>query len=66
MMKKKVVINASPDLKQAAKRNKKAITMTEIDEATIKVEVGAEKKSHKITEKSHNSLIRAYNSIKKT
>ncbi len=35
----------------AAKRNKKAITMVEIDEATIKVEVGAEKKSHKITEK---------------
>ncbi len=35
----------------AARRNKKAITMVEIDEATIKVEVGAEKKSHKITEK---------------
>ena len=35
----------------AAKRNKKAITMVEIDEATIKVEVGTEKKSHKITEK---------------
>lgn len=35
----------------AAKRNKKAITMTEIDEATIKVEVGAEKKSRKYTEK---------------
>ncbi|MBE6816048.1 MAG: ATP-dependent zinc metalloprotease FtsH [Ruminococcaceae bacterium] len=35
----------------AAKRNKKAITMVEIDEATIKVEVGAEKKSHRITEK---------------
>ena len=35
----------------AAKRNKKAITMVEIDEATIKVEVGSEKKSHRITEK---------------
>ena len=35
----------------AAKRNKKAITMTDIDEATIKVEVGAEKKSRKYTEK---------------
>ncbi len=35
----------------AAKRNKKAITMVEIDEATVKVEVGAEKKSHKYTEK---------------
>lgn len=35
----------------AAKRNKKAITMTEIDEATVKVEVGAEKKSKKYTEK---------------
>ena len=35
----------------AAKRNKKAITMTEIDEAAVKVEVGTEKKSHKFTEK---------------
>ncbi len=35
----------------AAKRNKKAITMAEIDEATVKVEVGAEKKSHRYTEK---------------
>lgn len=35
----------------AAKRNKKAITMTEIDEATVKIEVGAEKKSRKYTEK---------------
>ncbi len=35
----------------AAKRNKKAITMTEIDEAAVKVEVGTEKKSHKYTEK---------------
>ena len=35
----------------AAKRNKKAITMTEIDEAVVKVEVGTEKKSHKYTEK---------------
>ncbi len=35
----------------AAKRNKKAITMVEIDEATVKVEVGAEKKSRKYTDK---------------
>lgn len=35
----------------AAKRNKKAITMIEIDEAIMKVEAGAEKKSHKYTEK---------------
>ncbi len=35
----------------AAKRDKKAITMAEIDEATIKVEVGAEKKSHRYTDK---------------
>ncbi len=34
----------------AARRNKKAVTMTEIDEAIIKVEVGTEKKSHKYTE----------------
>ncbi len=35
----------------AAKRNRKAITMTDIDEAAVKVEVGTEKKSHKYTEK---------------
>ena len=35
----------------AARRNKKAITMVEIDEATVKVEVGTEKKSHKFSEK---------------
>ncbi len=35
----------------AAKRDKKAISMVEIDEAIIKVEAGAEKKSHKYTEK---------------
>ncbi len=35
----------------AARRGKKAVTMVEIDEATIKVEVGTEKKSHKYTEK---------------
>ncbi len=35
----------------AAKRNKKAITMVEIDEAIIKVSLGAEKKSHKFTER---------------
>ncbi len=34
----------------AARRNKKAITMEEIEEATIKVIVGTEKKSHKRTE----------------
>ncbi len=33
----------------AARRKKKAITMNEIDEATIKVMVGTEKKSHKMT-----------------
>lgn len=35
----------------AARRNKKAITMTEIEEATIKVVMGTEKKSHKMTDK---------------
>ncbi len=35
----------------AARRNKKAITMEEIDEAALKVQVGAEKKSHKMSEK---------------
>ncbi|MBQ4245407.1 MAG: ATP-dependent zinc metalloprotease FtsH [Clostridia bacterium] len=35
----------------AARRNKMAITMAEIDEATIKVLVGTEKKSHKMNEK---------------
>ncbi len=35
----------------AARRDKKAITMTEIDEAIVKVEIGAEKKSHKYTDK---------------
>ncbi len=35
----------------AARRNKKAITMEEIEEATIKVVVGTEKKSHKMSEK---------------
>ena len=34
----------------AARRDKKAITMSEIDEATIKVIVGTEKKSHKMNE----------------
>lgn len=33
----------------AARRKKKAITMNEIDEATIKVMVGTEKKSHRMT-----------------
>ncbi len=35
----------------AARRKKKAITMSEIEEATIKCVVGTEKKSHKITDK---------------
>ena len=34
-----------------ARRNKKSITMDEIEEATIKVVAGTEKKSHKITDK---------------
>ena len=35
----------------AARRDKKAITMTEIEEAMIKVVAGTEKKSHKMTDK---------------
>ncbi len=35
----------------AARKNKKAITMEEIQEATIKVIAGPEKRSHKVTEK---------------
>ncbi|MBQ5969891.1 MAG: ATP-dependent zinc metalloprotease FtsH [Clostridia bacterium] len=35
----------------AARAKKRAITMTEIEEATIKVVVGTEKKSHKMTDK---------------
>ena len=35
----------------AARRKKKALTMAEIEEATIKVVVGTEKKSHKMSEK---------------
>lgn len=35
----------------AARRNKKAITMNEIQEATIKVVMGTEKKSHKMSDK---------------
>ncbi|MBQ7654256.1 MAG: ATP-dependent zinc metalloprotease FtsH [Clostridia bacterium] len=35
----------------AGRHDKKAITQTEIEEATIKVVVGTEKKSHKITDK---------------
>ncbi|MBQ8825174.1 MAG: ATP-dependent zinc metalloprotease FtsH [Ruminococcus sp.] len=35
----------------AARRNRKAITMEEIQEATIKVIAGPEKKSHKVSEK---------------
>lgn len=35
----------------AARRDKKAITMSEIDEAALKVEVGSEKKSHKMSDK---------------
>lgn len=36
----------------AARSGKKAITMAEIDEATLKVEMGSEKKSHKMNEKA--------------
>lgn len=36
----------------AARTGKKAITMEEIDEAALKVEVGSEKKSHKMNEKA--------------
>ncbi len=36
----------------AARRGKKAITMEEIDEASLKVQVGSEKKSHKMNEKA--------------
>ncbi len=36
----------------AARNGKKAITMTEVDEAALNVEVGSEKKSHKMTEKA--------------
>ncbi len=35
----------------AARKNKKALTMQEIGEATVKVVVGTEKKSHKMTDK---------------
>ncbi|MBQ9552159.1 MAG: ATP-dependent zinc metalloprotease FtsH, partial [Clostridia bacterium] len=35
----------------AARKNKKAITMQEIEEATVKVVVGTEKKSHKLSDK---------------
>lgn len=35
----------------AARRNKKAITMKDIEEATIKVVAGPEKKSHKVSDK---------------
>ena len=35
----------------AARRDKKAVTMQEIEEATVKVVVGTEKKSHKMTDK---------------
>lgn len=38
----------------AARRNKKAITMLEIEEATIKVVAGPEKKSHKVNERDKN------------
>ena len=36
----------------AARTGKKAITIAEIDEAALKVEVGSEKKSHKMNEKA--------------
>lgn len=41
-----------------ARKNKKAITSTELDEAMIKVIVGTEKKSHKVTE--HDKKLTAY------
>ena len=43
----------------AARTGKKAITMAEIDEAALKVEVGSEKKSHKMNEKAKR--LTAYN-----
>ena len=36
----------------AARNDKKSITMLEIDEAALKVEIGSEKKSHKMNEKA--------------
>ncbi len=36
----------------AARSDKKAITMEEIDEAALKVQIGSEKKSHKMNEKA--------------
>ena len=42
----------------AARRGHKAITMTEIEEATIKVVVGTEKRSHKVNE--HDKKVTAY------
>lgn len=42
----------------AARRGLKAITMTEIEEATIKVVVGTEKRSHKVNE--HDKKVTAY------
>lgn len=42
----------------AARRSLKAITMTEIEEATIKVVVGTEKRSHKVNE--HDKKVTAY------
>ena len=36
----------------AARNGKKAITMAEVDEAALKVEMGSEKKSHKMTDKA--------------
>ena len=42
----------------AARRGKMAITMAEIDEATIKVLVGTEKKSHRMTE--HEKKLTSY------
>lgn len=38
----------------AARRKKKAVTMDEIEEATVKCVVGTEKKSHKISDKEKN------------
>ncbi len=38
----------------AARNEKKSITMLEIDEAALKVEMGSEKKSHRMNEKARN------------
>ena len=46
----------------AARRDKKAITMEEIDEAALKVQVGSEKKSHKMNEKAIKPELEVFDS----